>query len=90
MFTKFTQNQACSIQINKLQLVHFHVLKFLRTKMYSFLQNLFLTILLQFWDATTVAMKPILKLKTAHLFVTDGDGADHDDFEDEYPPFRKV
>ncbi|XP_039255699.2 lethal(2) giant larvae protein homolog 1-like isoform X1 [Styela clava] len=45
---------------------------------------------IKFWDATSVSMTPIMKLYTAYLFVTDGDNIDHDAFEDEYPPFRKV
>lgn len=45
---------------------------------------------IKLWDTTTSCLKPVMKLYTSYLFVTDGDTVDNDAFEDEYPPFRKI
>lgn len=47
---------------------------------------------IRFWDASGVCLKPLYKLSTVNVFVTD---ADHNDnlnqsAEDEWPPLRKV
>ncbi|XP_062886919.1 LLGL scribble cell polarity complex component 2 [Mobula hypostoma] len=47
---------------------------------------------IRFWDASGVCLKPLYKLSTVNVFVTD---ADHNDnlnhsSEDEWPPLRKV
>ena len=48
----------------------------------------------RFWAAGGVAMYPLYKLSTAHLFIQDDElemgGACDDDEDNDWPPFRKV